>query len=177
MVDSISASSSGGSSFKTAGSIPPGNLTVTFSGYSEKDNSLFILNAWGNDTEEEMLWNDFLVLTFARLSWGDPVFSRLAVPDDPLDLVNRELFQKHYRFRPLLKVLHQTQPLQFNLRLAPHLTFSWPAAILIAFDLGKKQKQKKESAKPSDYEVQTSIKFTHKVLDRKNTNRKEKKII
>lgn len=87
------------------------------------------------------------MITFARL--GDPVLSRLAVPDDPLDLVDGELFHKHYRLGPLLKVLHQTQPLQFDLWLAPQLTFRWPTALLVTFDLrggGKKQKRGQESS-------------------------------
>ena len=86
------------------------------------------------------------MLTFAR--FRDSVLSRLAVPDDPLDLVDGELFHKHYRLGSLLKVLHQTQPLQFHLWLAPQLTFRWPTALLVTFDLkgGKNQKRGQESS-------------------------------
>lgn len=76
-----------------------------------------------------------VLLTFAGLPWGEPVLARLAVPDDPLDLVNRKLLQNHHRFGSLLKVLHQTQPLQFHLGLAPHVPFCWHTAILITFHL------------------------------------------
>lgn len=94
-----------------------------------------------------------LVLTFARLSWREPVLSRLAVSDDPLNLVNWEFFQEHYRLGPLLKVLHQSQPLQFNLGLAPQLTFSWTTAILITFDL-REDKKKKQGVRISHWDHQ-----------------------